>query len=59
MYALCPALVRVEQSIPCDPYDLQVWPIRALADGRSELRYQLHTRNIEMHGFLVRLPRRR
>jgi hypothetical protein len=50
-------LRRVEAQIPFDPYDLSDWPMRTLEDGRAEIRYQLHTRNLELIDFLRPLAR--
>lgn len=58
MYSLCPGLTRVEPNVPCDPYDLSIWPLRSLPHGCAEVRYQLHTRNLEMGEFIVALSRR-
>ncbi len=53
MYARCPELTRVEAEEPNDPYDISAWPIVALPRDRAELRYQFHTRNLEMRDFFV------
>jgi hypothetical protein len=52
LYALAPAAREIEAEIPFDPYDLSVWPIRSLAAHRAEIRYQLHTRSMELIEFL-------
>jgi hypothetical protein len=52
LYDLAPAARKIEAEIPFDPYDLSAWPIRALPEGRAEIRYQLHTRNMELIDFL-------
>jgi hypothetical protein len=49
MYAICPELRRVEAELPGDPYDLAAWPIARRPDGRFELRYRCHTRNLELY----------
>lgn len=58
LYALCPELTRVAPEPPFDPYDLSRWPTRSHPDGRAELRYQLHTRNLELRDLMVPLSRR-
>jgi hypothetical protein len=57
LYKLAPKAHRVEPEIPYDPYDLRAWPVRRLTAGTSELRYQFHTRNLEMQGLLRALSR--
>jgi hypothetical protein len=57
LYELAPAARRVEAEIPFDPYDLSAWPMRRLEDERAEIRYQLHTRNLELIDFLRPLAR--
>jgi hypothetical protein len=57
LYELAPAARRVEAQIPFDPYDLSDWPMRTPEDGRAEIRYQLHTRNLELIDFLRPLAR--
>jgi hypothetical protein len=52
LYQLAPAAVRVEAQLPPDPYDVSAWPIRRLLCGDAEVRYQLHTRNIELLPFV-------
>jgi hypothetical protein len=58
LYQLAPAAVRVEPEVPYDPYDVSVWPVRRLSRGIGELRYQLHTRNIELLPFVRLLSKR-
>jgi hypothetical protein len=58
MYAVCPELTRVVPTPPYDPYDLAVWPTASLADGRAEVRYTFHTRNLEVHDFFVLISRK-
>jgi hypothetical protein len=57
LYELAPAARLVETQIPFDPYDLSAWPMRTLDDERAEIRYQLHTRNLELIDFLRPLAR--
>jgi hypothetical protein len=57
LYELAPAARRVEAQIPFDPYDLSAWSMRTLEDERAEIRYQLHTRNLELIDFLRPLAR--
>lgn len=57
MYAKCPTLVRIDPNLPYDPYDISAWPKRVLPDGRVELRYQFHLRNIEFSAYLVPFSR--
>jgi hypothetical protein len=42
---------------PIEPYDIRVWPIRRRSSNQLEVRYQLHTRNAELVGFLRVLSR--
>jgi hypothetical protein len=58
LYHLAPAAVRIEPVVPCDPYDISVWPIRRLPGDRAEVRYQLHTRNLELLPFIRELSRK-
>ena len=57
LYDLAPTARRVEADIPFDPYDLSAWPMRLLAGQRAEIRYELHTRNLELIDFLRPLAR--
>jgi hypothetical protein len=57
LYELAPSARRVEREIPCDPYELVVWPVKRLAEGRAQVRYQFHTRNLEMVALLRALSR--
>jgi hypothetical protein len=57
LYDLAPAARKIESEIPFDPYDLSAWPIRTLPEQRAEIRYQLHTRNLELVDFLRPLAR--
>jgi hypothetical protein len=58
LYQLAPTAVRIERNVPFDPYDLSVWPIRKLSGRRAEIRYQLHTRNMELLPFVRLLSRK-
>ena len=58
LYQLVPGAVRIERQVPCDPYDMSAWPIRRLVPGLAEVRYQLHTRNMEMLPFVRLLSRK-
>ena len=57
LYELAPAARRVEPEIPDDPYDLSAWPVRTVEGERAEIRYQMHTRNLELIDFLRPLAR--
>jgi hypothetical protein len=58
LFEIAPSARRVESEPPWDPYDLSVWPTRRLdGDSRSEVRYQFHTRNLEMAGLIRELSR--
>ncbi len=52
-----PAVRKIEPEVPFDPYDLRAWPVRRLDDQRAEIRYQLHTRNLELIDLLRPLAR--
>lgn len=54
---IAPGVRRILGSEPFDPYDQSVWPVRRIGDARAELRYQLHTRNLEMRGLVRALSR--
>jgi hypothetical protein len=58
LYDLVPAAVRIEPQVPRDPYDISVWPIRRLTARLAEVRYQLHTRNIELLPFVRLLSKK-
>lgn len=58
LYQLVPTAVRIEPNAPCDPYDISVWPILHLPCGFAEVRYQLHTRNMELRPFMRLLSKR-
>jgi hypothetical protein len=57
LYELAPAARRVEREIPEDPYDLSAWPVRTVEGERAEIRYQMHTRNLELIDFFRPLAR--
>jgi hypothetical protein len=57
LYELAPAARRAEPEVPYDPYDLSVWPARRITTRLSEVRYQFHTRNLEMPRLLKPLSR--
>jgi hypothetical protein len=57
LYELAPRARRVEREVPYDPYDISVWPITRVGSRQASLRYQLHTRNLELAGFLRPLSR--
>ncbi len=57
LYDLAPAVQKIAPEVPFDPYDLSAWPVRRLDDQRAEIRYQLHTRNVEFIAFLRPLAR--
>lgn len=54
LYEMAPAARRIEEGVPRDPYDLSSWPIRPTGRAQAEIRYQFHTRNLEM-GDLIRV----
>lgn len=56
-YELAPTARRIEREIPVDPYDLSAWPVRRINKQRAEVRYQFHTRNLEMVPVLRPLAR--
>lgn len=57
LYEIGPGATRVEPEVPFDPLDISVWPIRRISTRRAEIRYQFHTRNLEMHGLIRVLSR--
>jgi hypothetical protein len=58
LYKLVSAAVRIEPEVPCEPYDMSVWPLRRLPGERAEMRYQLHTRNLELLPFIRPLSKK-
>jgi hypothetical protein len=59
LYEIAPAARRVEPGIPCDAFDMSVWPTHRLGRARAEVRYQFHTRNMEMADLIKVLARAR
>jgi hypothetical protein len=59
LYDIAPAARRIEPEIPEDPYDLSTWPIRPIGKTQAEVRYQFHTRNLEMADLIRVLARAR
>jgi len=57
LYRIAPAASRVEREVPGEPYDIRVWPITQRNRAPAELRYQLHTREVDLSGFLRPLSR--
>jgi hypothetical protein len=55
LYEIAPSARQVEPQVPYDPYDLSAWPVRRISARRAEVRYQFHTRNLEMIGLLQAL----
>lgn len=52
LYEFAPKAVRIDPNVPCDPFDISVWQIQRLPKGLAEVRYQLHTRNMELFPFV-------
>jgi hypothetical protein len=48
LYELAPRSTMVETEVPCDPYELSVWPVRRIDKRDAVVRYQFQTRNLEM-----------
>ena len=46
-----------EREIPDDPYGLSSWPVRTVEGERAEIRYQMHTRNLQLIDFVRPLAR--
>ena len=59
LYEIAPAARRIEPGIPCDAYDMSVWPIRRVGKTQAEIRYKFHTRNLEMADLIRVLARAR
>jgi hypothetical protein len=57
LYELAPDARRVERDVPGEPYDVRAWPVASVSSRKVELRYQLHTRDRELSGFLRPLSR--
>ncbi len=58
LFALAPGAKRCQPRDPMEPYDIRVWPIGRGLSGEFELRYQLHTRNADLVGFVRVLSRK-
>lgn len=48
MWERCPSLRRVHDVPPFNPYELAVWPLEHLRDGRDRKRYRFHTRSMDV-----------
>ena len=48
MYEIAPRARTVEPEVPYDPYDLSAWPVTRIGARAAVVRYQFHTRNLEM-----------
>lgn len=59
LYEIAPKAQRIEREVPCEPYDLSAWPIRRIGRTQAEIRYQFHTRNLELAGLIRVLARAR
>jgi hypothetical protein len=59
LYEIAPAARQIEEEISYDAYDMSVWPIRPIGRGQAEVRYQFHTRNLEMADLIRVLARAR
>jgi hypothetical protein len=59
LYQMAPGAKRVAPEMPFDPLDISVWPVRRVSERRARMRYQFHTRNLEMHGLIRVLSRAR
>jgi len=57
LYEIAPGVRRIEREFPGEPYDVSVWPVVRRGRGKAEIRYQLHTRDMELFGFLRVLSR--
>jgi hypothetical protein len=57
LYEIAPGVRRIEREFPGEPYDVSGWPLVRRGRGQAEVRYQLHTRNLELFGFLRVLSR--
>jgi len=52
LHELAPAARTIVPNPPCEPFDLSAWEPRRLTRGVLEVRYQFHTRNLEMQELL-------
>ena len=59
LYEIAPAARRIEEEVPGDAYDMSVWPMRRIGRTQAEVRYQVHTRNLEMADLIRVLARAR
>jgi hypothetical protein len=59
LYEIAPAARRIEEEVPYDAYDMSAWPIRRIGSTQAEVRYQFHTRNLEMADLIRVLARAR
>jgi hypothetical protein len=59
LYEIAPAARKVEEEIPYDAYGIRDWPVRVIRARLAEVRYQFHTRNLEMVGLIRALSRAR
>jgi hypothetical protein len=58
LYELAPESYRIMRAVPCDPYDISVWPAKRLSARRAQVRYAMHTRNLELASFIHELARK-
>ena len=59
LYEIAPAARRIEEEVPSDAYDMSAWPVRRIGRTQAEVRYQFHTRNLEMADLIRVLARAR
>src|SRR5512145_2364216 len=59
LHEIASAARRIEEEFPYDAYDMSVWPMRPINRGQAEVRYQFHTRNVEMADLIRVLARAR
>lgn len=57
LYEIAPRARRIDAEVPCEPYDLSAWPVRRIGPRAAEVRYQFHTRNLEMAPLIRALAR--
>lgn len=48
LYEIAPRARTVEAEVPYEPYDLSTWPVTRIGARSAAVRYQFHTRNLEM-----------
>lgn len=58
LYELVPAAVQIEPVAPYDPYGISVWRVRRLTGKNAEIRYRMHTRNLELWPFIRLLSKK-